>query len=133
MKTIDFAEVKFSVFPVLFPLVISRNAVILVSTGNIIVFTDDDCMVDPAWIDRLYGRLISRSDFAGAGGGFLPPWNDIYSGYYTTYRVLEPPDHINAVIGANCMFWKQPVIDAGLFDEYFKTLGGEEIALCMKL
>jgi GT2 family glycosyltransferase len=67
------------------------------------------------------------------GGRVLPSGDDIYSTYYTVYRVLEPPVHINTVIGANCIFWKQPVVDAGLFDEYFIAPGGEEIALCMKL
>jgi hypothetical protein len=31
------------------------------------------------------------------------------------------------------MFWKHLVVDEGMFDDYFKNPGGEEIALCMKL
>jgi glycosyltransferase involved in cell wall biosynthesis len=133
ISTIDFADVKYHILPDRAPLAHSRNIGISLSTGNIIAFTDDDCVVDPAWVDRLYLRLVSSPGFAGAGGRVLSSGDDIYSRYYTVYRVLEPPDHINTVIGANCMFWKQPVIDAGLFDEYFTDLGGEEIALCMKL
>jgi GT2 family glycosyltransferase len=67
------------------------------------------------------------------GGRVLPVGQDLYSIYYTIYHILEPPPDMRAVIGANCMFWKQPVVDAGLFDEYFVLLGGEETALCMKL
>jgi GT2 family glycosyltransferase len=81
----------------------------------------------------LYQQLISSPAFAGAGGKVLPVHHDIYSLYNTVYRILEPPRHINAVIGANCIFWKQPVVDVGMFDDYFFHPGGEEIALCMKL
>jgi glycosyltransferase involved in cell wall biosynthesis len=132
-KIIDFADVKYHILPERAPLAHSRNVGISLSTGNIIAFTDDDCRVDPAWLNRLYQRLITCSDYAGVGGRVLPVGDDIYSVYNTVYRVLEPPPHTKVVIGANCMFWKQPVIDAGLFDEYFIVLGGEEIALCMKL
>jgi glycosyltransferase involved in cell wall biosynthesis len=133
IPAIDSAEVKYHILPQRAPLVHTRNVGIDLSTGNILAFTDDDCIVDPSWIDRLYRRLVASPSFAGVGGKVLPYSNDIYSRYYTVYRVLEPPNHINAVIGANCIFWKRPVIDAGLFDEYFSNLGGEEIALCMKL
>ena len=133
IPTIDFADVKYHVLPECVTLACSRNIGISLSTGSIIAFTDDDCTVDPGWIDHLYHSLTASPGLAGVGGRVLPFGNDIYSLYYTVYRLLEPPAHINAVIGANCMFWKQPVTDAGLFDEYFTRLGGEEIALCMKL
>lgn len=133
IPTIDFADVKYPILPERAPLAHTRNVGISLSTGNIIAFTDDDCVVDPAWLDHLYKRLKKCPDYAGVGGRVLPVGDDIYSRYNTIYRVLEPPRDLTAVIGANCMFWKQPVIDAGLFDEYFILLGGEETALCMKL
>jgi glycosyltransferase involved in cell wall biosynthesis len=111
----------------------ARNAGIVLSTGNILAFTDSDCRADPLWVEQLYRRLTSRQEYAGAGGRVLPLNDDIYSTYNTVFRCLEPPRQIEAVIGANCMFHKQPVIDAGMFDEYFFYPGGEEIALCMKL
>jgi glycosyltransferase involved in cell wall biosynthesis len=111
----------------------ARNAGIRLSTGNILVFTDSDCVADPSWVEQLYRRLINNPVYAGAGGRVLPVHQDIFSLYNTVYGILEPPGHINAVIGANCIFWKQPVVDVGMFDDYFFYPGGEEIALCMKL
>jgi len=133
IPTIDFAEVKYQVLPGRVPLARSRNIGISLSTGTIIAFTDDDCTVDPGWTDHLYRALTASPGLAGVGGRVLPFGSDIYSLYYTVYGLLEPPAHINAVIGANCMFRKQPVTDAGLFDDYFIHPGGEEIALSMKL
>ncbi len=133
IPSVDFADVKYHILPQRAPLAHSRNVGISLSTGNILAFTDDDCIVDPAWLDYLYLRLVSCPDYAGVGGRVLPVGDDIFSRYNTIYRLLEPPGDRKALIGANCMFWKQPVVDAGLFDEYFIILGGEETALCMKL
>ena len=132
-KTMDVADVKYHYLTSRSGPAVARNAGILLSTGNVLAFTDSDCVVDPAWADQLYQRLISSSEYAGVGGRVLPVNDDIYSTYNTVFRILEPPRNINAVIGANCMFWKQLVIDVGMFDDYFINPGGEEIALCMKL
>jgi glycosyltransferase involved in cell wall biosynthesis len=131
--TVNFADVHYHRLPSRSGPARARNAGITLSTGNILAFTDSDCITDPFWIDQLYTQLISNPSFAGAGGHVLPVHQDVYSLYNTVYRILEPPSHINAVIGANCIFWKQPVVDVGMFDDYFFYPGGEEIALCMKL
>jgi glycosyltransferase involved in cell wall biosynthesis len=131
--TVGFADVKYHRLSLRSGPARARNAGIVLSTGNILAFTDSDCMADPLWVEQLYRRLTSRPEYAGVGGKVLPLHDDIYSTYNTVYRCLEPPVHIEAVISANCMFWKQPVIDAGMFDEFFFHPGGEEIALCMKL
>ncbi|MHB8052485.1 MAG: glycosyltransferase family 2 protein, partial [Methanoregula sp.] len=131
--TIGFADVKYHRLSSRSGPARARNAGIAISTGNILAFTDSDCMADPLWVEHLHRRLTSRPEYAGVGGRVLPLHDDIYSTYNTVFRCLEPPKHIEAVIGANCMFRKQPVIDAGMFDENFFHPGGEEIALCMKL
>src|SRR5437763_273405 len=59
IPAIDFADVKYSILPKRAPLAHSRNVGISLSTGNIIAFTDDDCTVDPLWVDRIYGRLVA--------------------------------------------------------------------------
>ncbi len=132
-KTIDFADVKFHILAARSPLVHSRNIGISLSTGNIIAFTDDDCVVDPGWVEHLYQRLISCTAYAGVGGRVLPMGDDIFSAYNTVYHCLESPHHINAVITANCMFWKQRVVDVGQFDDYFIVPGAEDTAISMKL
>ena len=132
-STIGFADVKYHSLSSRSGPARARNAGISLSTGNIIAFTDDDCVVDPAWLDHLYELLISCPDYAGVGGRVLPVGDDIYSRYSTIYRVLDPHVHLSAVVTANCMFWKQLIVDAGQFDECFVVTGGEETALCMKL
>jgi glycosyltransferase involved in cell wall biosynthesis len=132
-KTINSAEVKYHRLASRSGPARARNAGIILATGNIIAFTDSDCIVDPRWAEQLYQRLISCPEYAGAGGRVLPLSDDIYSTYNTIFRILEPQQHLKFLVGANCIFWKQPVIDVGMFDDYFNQPGGEETALCMKL
>jgi len=132
-KAIGFADVKYHRLASRSGPARARNAGIVLSTGNILAFTDSDCVADARWVEHLYRQLTKEPHFAGIGGRVLPLHDDIYSMYNTFYRVLESPAHLNAVIGVNCMFHKQPVVDVGMFDDYFFYPGGEEIALCMKL
>jgi glycosyltransferase involved in cell wall biosynthesis len=133
-KTHGSADVLYKHLPARSGPALARNAGILLSTGNILAFTDSDCMVDPHWIENLYRWLIHHPGYVGAGGGVLPLDNDIYSQYNTIFRILEPDSHCpKRLVGANCIFWKQPVLDAGSFDDFFYHPGGEETALCMKL
>ncbi len=127
------ADVKYHRLPVRSGPAVARNAGISLSTGNILVFTDSDCRVDPDWVEKLYQWLIQNPGKAGAGGRVLPLDNDIYSLYNTIFRILEPPQHLKTLVGANLIIWKQPVLNVGMFDEYFYHPGGEETALCMKL
>jgi len=111
----------------------ARNAGITLSTGNILAFTDSDCRVDPHWVENLYQWLIHHPGYVGAGGRVLPVDDDIYSRYNTLFGILEPQPNLKSLVGTNFIVWKQPVMDVGMFDEYYYNPGGEETALCMKL
>jgi glycosyltransferase involved in cell wall biosynthesis len=132
-KTIRSIDVKYKSLPARSGPARARNAGILISTGNILAFTDSDCRVDPQWIENLYQWLVQHPGYVGTGGRVLPLGDDIYSRYNTLYRILEPQHHLRSLIGTNFIIGKQPVLDAGMFDDYFFNPGGEETALCMKL
>jgi glycosyltransferase involved in cell wall biosynthesis len=51
----------------------ARNAAIDVATGDFIVWTDDDVLVDADWM-RAYERAIRRYPEAGFFGGPIDPW-----------------------------------------------------------
>lgn len=112
----------------------ARNAGIARAQGTLIAFTDSDCTVDPHWIEHLHTWLIDHPGQVGVGGRVLPMDNDVYSCYNTLFHVLEPSaKEPRSLVGANFMVWKQPVIEVGMFDDWFSLPGGEETALCMKL
>ncbi len=49
-----------------------RNISVRASTGEILAFTDDDCVVDREWLRELVTPLLLRPDVAGVGGAVLP-------------------------------------------------------------
>lgn len=63
----------------------------------------------------------------------LPIGNDIYSKYYTFHRILEPPQSKKYLVSANCIYWRDPVMKVGGFDEDISKPGGEDVGLSFKL
>ena len=55
----------------------ARNVGIRAATGEIIAFTDADCMADADWLTHLVARFQS-SDFAAVGGPNLTPPDDSF-------------------------------------------------------
>jgi glycosyltransferase involved in cell wall biosynthesis len=51
----------------------ARNAGIDAATGEVIVFCDDDVLVDPAWLREIAG-VFARENPAALGGKILPKW-----------------------------------------------------------
>ena len=50
----------------------ARNLSVQASTGEIVAFTDDDCVVDGRWLRELVEPLVLDPDVAGVGGAVLP-------------------------------------------------------------
>jgi glycosyltransferase involved in cell wall biosynthesis len=46
----------------------ARNCGVKASKGSVIAFTDDDCIVDPGWIDALWRAFAANPDVAVLGG-----------------------------------------------------------------
>jgi glucosyl-dolichyl phosphate glucuronosyltransferase len=50
------------------------NAAVRAASGDILVFTDDDVVVEPNWLQSMT-TAIDRYGCAGVGGRILPKWN----------------------------------------------------------
>ena len=50
----------------------ARNVGARAATGEVIAYTDSDCMADPEWLYFMVGTLLS-GDFAGVGGPNISP------------------------------------------------------------
>lgn len=111
----------------------ARNKGIAISEGDAVAFTDSDCIVHPYWIKHLSMSLERNRKYIGIGGKVLPLSDDIYSKYNTFHRILEPPQSRKYLVSANCIYWREPIIEAGGFDEDISKPGGEDIGLSFKL
>jgi len=50
----------------------AKNAGLKAARGDIVLFTDDDVLVDPGWVDAHVSQLRARDDLVISGGPLLP-------------------------------------------------------------
>ncbi len=111
----------------------ARNAGVKASSGNVIAFTDDDCIVEPNWLAGLVPRLVPDRHIVGVGGRVLPTVNSTISKYYSFHKILEPPPSLLYLVSANCCYQREALEEVGGFDEDIQNAGGEDVGLSFKL
>jgi len=116
---------------------IARNVGIEAATGEYVVFTDSDCVVDPDWLTYLIGAMQSHGWLA-AGGPNLPPPEDsrvpacvaVAPGGPT--HVLINDDIAEHIPGCNMAFRRDTLHQVNCFDPTF-TSAGDDVDLCWRL
>ncbi len=115
----------------------ARNVGIAAATGEIVAFTDSDCVVDPDWLTYLVSAF-SRSGRAAVGGPNFPPPEDTLvpsavavSPGGPTHVLLndEVAEHIP---GCNMAFRKAALEEINGFDPVFRA-AGDDVDLCWRL
>ncbi|MGB5932576.1 MAG: glycosyltransferase family 2 protein [Anaerolineae bacterium] len=121
------------------------------SQGNILVFTDDDCLAFGDWIGELH-TCYQGSDTGGVGGRVIPIDNDIFrplstrdvldigrvcndgiiaSNFDLTSPGVIPVDHLS---GANMSFLRESFFRSGGFDlAYTGNAYRFETDFCLKM
>ena len=113
----------------------ARNIGIQLSSGDVIAFTDDDCVVDSKWVEAIKKSKIWKiqQKIAGIGGKVLPLKIGLISEYYTLHRILEPPKYNQYLVTANACYLREKLLEVNGFDESHKYPGGEDNGLSFKL
>jgi GT2 family glycosyltransferase len=113
----------------------ARNAGIRLSSGDLVAFTDSDCLPDETWLGSLVEGFTDPR-VGGVGGIVRGGGETIVSEYVDMIRLLDPgfeDGKIPYLITANAAFRREVLFDAGLFDERFRKPGGEEPDLCRRI
>ena len=115
----------------------ARNAGIRVSQGEIIAYTDADCMTDPDWLTYLVARFQS-SDFGAVGGPNFSPPDD---SFVASCVAVSPgaPSHVllddevaEHIPGCNMAFRREALEAIAGFDPIFRA-AGDDVDLCWRL
>jgi glycosyltransferase involved in cell wall biosynthesis len=118
----------------------ARNAGIKNARGELIIFLDSDCRVNPGWID-LHVREHIKNQAAGCiGGAFTIPdlkttaffeLCDYYSSWYEQNPKCPPDSDYEYLPSTNISFKKSVLETIGGFCAILKT--GEDVEICQRI
>jgi len=123
----------------------ARNIGIQQAQGEIIAFTDSDCVPQADWLARIEAHFTSDNELAGVGGRMLPlpPTNEIeaFSGHVFLNEIMRYPCTAGeiteralagAFITANCAYRRETLLLVGGFRDEFGN-NAEDIDLFWRL
>lgn len=115
----------------------ARNVGLRAATGDIIAYTDCDCMVDPDWLMHLVARFLT-SDFGAVGGPNLPPpdnsmvANCVAVSPGAPAHVLLDDEIAEHIPGCNMAFRREALEAIDGFDPLFRA-AGDDVDVCWRL
>ncbi len=108
----------------------ARNAGIEAATGEVILFTDADCVVEPNWVSAALEALAAGADIVQGFSGAAPDgraarW--LQSRYEAHLHRLQPGDATET--DTRNMAVRRPVFDALRFNPDYRRVGDTEFGL----
>lgn len=125
--------------------VVKRNLGIAHASNEILIFVDDDVVIEDAWLGNLL-RHYSDKSVGGVGGRVEIPGIGRSSSNFKTGIIengfvignwnpaLTKPVEVQHLIGCNMSLRKTPVLRLGGFDNFFRSRNyREETDLCLRV
>jgi len=115
---------------------VARNVGAAAATGEIIAYTDSDCVVDPDWLTYLVYKF--RDGFVAVGGPNLPPPEDsripgcVAASPGGPTHVLLSDEVAEHIPGCNMAFRKSVMEEVHGFDATYRA-AGDDVDFCWRL
>lgn len=114
----------------------ARNTAVKAAQGEIIVFTDDDVLVNEDWLDEIHREFVADPQLSVLGGRVLLARDDLQPVAIfplNERRVTVFPSSAGVAMGANMAFRREFFEQVGLFDVRLGAgtffAGGEDIEI----
>jgi glycosyltransferase involved in cell wall biosynthesis len=116
---------------------VARNVGLHAALGELIAYTDSDCVVDPHWLAFMVSAM-AEGKLDGCGGPNYAPHEDgwiegcVAASPGAPCHVLISDDRAEHLAGCNMLFRKASLEDVGGFDPQF-TAAGDDVDICWRL
>ncbi len=115
---------------------VARNVGAAAATGEIVAYTDSDCVADPDWLSYLVAKM-EASNLAACGGPNFPPPEDtlvpavvaVAPGGPT--HVLLSDEIAEHIAGCNMAFRREALMQLGGFDPIYRA-AGDDVDICWR-
>jgi glycosyltransferase involved in cell wall biosynthesis len=104
----------------------ARNLGIEKAKGEILLFLDSDCYVQPDWMSKMVKTHQEQPDLSAVGGAVIPEYSNknsvIYAGYMAEFREFIPQHkkkYIRHIPTMNISYKKKIFSEYGYFDSRF--------------
>ena len=116
---------------------VARNVGLQASTGEIIAYTDSDCVADPDWLAYMVAKFLSSGLPAVGGPNFPPPEDALVPSCVAASpggptHVLLSDDVAEHIAGCNMAFQRYALEQIGGFDPHFRV-AGDDVDVCWRL
>jgi O-antigen biosynthesis protein len=114
----------------------ARNAGAAVATGEVVAYTDSDCVAHEAWLAQLIGSMREQG-VPAIGGPNVPPPSDSWTAKCVAAspggpsHVMLDDSRAEHVPGCNMAFDRRRLLELGGFDPQFRQ-AGDDVDICWR-
>jgi GT2 family glycosyltransferase len=115
---------------------VARNIGAEAATGEIVAYTDSDCVADPDWLTYLVAKMDSSGLAACGGPNFPPPEDSLVPAAVAVApggptHVLLSDEVAEHIAGCNMAFRREALLGLGGFDPIYRA-AGDDVDICWR-
>ena len=116
---------------------VARNVGAEAATGEIVAYTDSDCVADPDWLNYLVGTMETKGLVACGGPNFSPAETSLVPEAVAVSpgapcHVLLDDEIAEHIAGCNMAFSRDVLLGIGGFDPIYRA-AGDDVDICWRL
>jgi O-antigen biosynthesis protein len=115
---------------------VARNVGAEAATGDIVAYTDSDCVADPDWLTYLVAKMEANNLAACGGPNFPPPEDTLVPAVVAVApggptHVLISDEVAEHIAGCNMAFRRNELLRLGGFDPIYRA-AGDDVDICWR-